>query len=119
MNKFETEIVRKVIVGFFASLTGRVRPVYYSATRGTKRKMLMLLFVCLEQAGMVLCQLRDCPKPECENPIRTRDDCCPVCPGESFILLLSSRRFVTFFFQNWPPFNSFIDLSEYLSTYLT
>jgi hypothetical protein len=36
----------------------------------------------LEQAGMVLCQLRDCPKPECENPIRTRDDCCPVCPGE-------------------------------------
>ncbi len=34
---------------------------------------------------MVLCQLKDCPKPECDEPIRIRDDCCPVCPGISSI----------------------------------
>jgi len=35
---------------------------------------------CACEAGMVLCQLRDCVKPECEKPIRTGEDCCPVCP---------------------------------------
>ena len=28
-----------------------------------------------------MCQLKDCPKIDCENPIRTKDDCCPMCPG--------------------------------------
>ena len=45
----------------------------------------------LHQAGMVLCQLRDCPKPECDNPIRTKDDCCPVCPG--IIIIIASVLF--------------------------
>jgi len=35
---------------------------------------------CACEAGMVLCQLRDCVKPDCEKPIRTHEDCCPVCP---------------------------------------
>ncbi|KAI9552898.1 hypothetical protein GHT06_020782 [Daphnia sinensis] len=30
--------------------------------------------------GMVMCQLKDCPKADCENPVWTKDDCCPVCP---------------------------------------
>lgn len=38
------------------------------------------------QAGVVLCHSKDCPKPECDEPIRTRDDCCPVCPGNVFVL---------------------------------
>lgn len=35
---------------------------------------------CACEAGMVLCQLRDCDKPECEKPIHIGEDCCPVCP---------------------------------------
>ncbi|EFX83820.1 hypothetical protein DAPPUDRAFT_239686 [Daphnia pulex] len=35
---------------------------------------------CTPQGGMVMCQLKDCPKVDCDNPIRTKDDCCPVCP---------------------------------------
>lgn len=37
---------------------------------------------------MVLCQLRDCPKADCDNPIRTKEDCCPICPGDFIILIL-------------------------------
>lgn len=35
---------------------------------------------CSCEGGMVMCQLKDCPKADCEKPIRTKDDCCPVCP---------------------------------------
>ncbi|XP_046453734.1 uncharacterized protein LOC124201617 isoform X1 [Daphnia pulex] len=35
---------------------------------------------CSCEGGMVMCQLKDCPKVDCDNPIRTKDDCCPVCP---------------------------------------
>ncbi|XP_057381036.1 von Willebrand factor C and EGF domain-containing protein-like isoform X1 [Daphnia carinata] len=35
---------------------------------------------CACEGGMVMCQLKDCPKADCENPVWTKDDCCPVCP---------------------------------------
>ena len=37
--------------------------------------------ISYQKGGMVMCQLKDCPKIDCENPIRTKDDCCPMCPG--------------------------------------
>ena len=65
-----------------------VQSEIFRSIRGKKEKemkrlseKLFSLMTFHEQGGMVMCQLKDCPKVDCDNPIRTKDDCCPMCPG--------------------------------------
>ncbi|XP_046656357.1 protein kinase C-binding protein NELL1-like [Daphnia pulicaria] len=53
---------------------------FTSANVGLKPEHADQCVQCSCEGGMVMCQLKDCPKADCDNPIRTKDDCCPVCP---------------------------------------
>lgn len=41
--------------------------------------------LCFCRNGREMCSLIACPAPRCENPIFRIGDCCPSCPGVSFV----------------------------------
>ncbi|KAI1897829.1 hypothetical protein AGOR_G00087300 [Albula goreensis] len=40
---------------------------------------------CACDGGLLLCETEGCPPALCQNPVRARDSCCPLCPGDLFV----------------------------------
>jgi hypothetical protein len=46
--------------------------------------------ICTCDDGDLNCDIEDCPKPDCENPVAKPGECCPICRECSYMPELSS-----------------------------